>query len=59
MKLKITDIERIKRRICEKKGCDLKAEAIFKTKYLCYGCFEEERPRKATTYIKIWKKLFG
>lgn len=58
MKLKLTDIERIKKHKCETKGCDSKARCIFNQEYFCEDCFDRKCPKKSTGYFRTWRRLF-
>ncbi len=46
MNQKIKDIEKIQRKKCHIEGCPNKAQAIFKTKYLCKKCSSKLNPKK-------------
>ncbi|KKN27764.1 hypothetical protein LCGC14_0861140 [marine sediment metagenome] len=58
MKLKLTDIEKISRRICERKGCPDKSYGIVEQKFLCKGHFREKVPEKKLNYSRYINNLF-
>ena len=57
MKLKTTDMEKISRRICEKKNCGDKSSAILNSKFLCEDHFREIHPGKESGLLRLLLKL--
>lgn len=53
MKPKLTDIQTISRRKCEKKGCPNKSIAIYKKKFFCIECYNRKSPYRKYRWGKL------